>query len=128
MENAVNIIGQIAVILASVIHVMFFVMESMLFARRPVQEAFRVAPDDLKAVRPWAFNLGFYNLFLAIGAFAGAVALHSGSPEAGRALIALSCGSMLAAAVVLLATNRRMLRAASLQGLAPLLALIFLLA
>jgi putative membrane protein len=56
------------------------------------------------------------------------IALHSGAPEAGRALVALSCGSMLAAALVLVATNRRMLRSASIQGLAPLLALIFLIA
>ena len=45
---------------------------------------------------------------------------------AGKALVGAACGSMLAAALVLLATNRRMLRAAAVQGLAPLIALVSL--
>ena len=120
-----NVVGQIAALIAGLIHLMIFGMETVFFSRI-AQPTFGVAPGDLPAVRPWALNQGFYNLFLAVGDLVGLVLLHAGSPEAGRALIALSCGSMLAAAVVLLATNRRMLRAASIQGLAPLLALIFL--
>jgi len=122
----VNIIGQIAVLIASLIHIMIFVMESVLFSRKSVRATFGVTEADLPAVRQWAFNQGFYNLFLAIGGLAGLIALHADAPGAGRALIALACGSMLAAALVLLATNRRMIRAASIQGLAPLIALIFL--
>jgi putative membrane protein len=129
METAeMNIVGQVAALVASLIHVMIFVMESVLFTRKPVHATFGVAEGDLAAARPWAFNQGFYNLFLAIGGIAGLITLHAGPPAAGRALIALACGSMLAAALVLLATNRRMLRAASIQGLAPLIALAFLVA
>lgn len=129
METArVNIVSQLAVVVASLIHVMIFVMESVLFSRASIHRGtFGVAPDDLPAVRPWAFNQGFYNLFLAVGGIAGLIAVHAGSPDAGRALVALACGSMLAAAAVLLGTNRKMLRPAAIQGLAPLLALIFLL-
>jgi putative membrane protein len=129
METAdVNIVGQMAALLACLIHIVIFAMESILFTRPPVRATFGVAEGDLPAVRPWALNQGFYNLFLAIGGIAGLIALHAGAPEAGRALIALACGSMLAAALVLLATNPRMLRAASIQGLAPLIALILLVA
>ena len=129
METAgMNVAGQIAVLLASLIHVIIFVMESILFTRAPVRATFGVASADLPTVRPWAFNQGFYNLFLALGGLAGLVVLHAGPADAGRALIALSCGSMLAAAVVLLASNRRMVRAAAVQGLAPLVALVLLVA
>jgi putative membrane protein len=129
METArVNIVSQLAVLVASLIHVMIFVMESVLFTRASIHKGtFGVAGEDLPAVRQWAFNQGFYNLFLALGGVAGLIALHAGSPDAGRALVALSCGSMLAAAAVLLATNRKMVRAAAIQGLAPLIALVFLL-
>lgn len=123
-----NIVSQLAVLVASLIHVMIFVMESVLFTRASIHKGtFGVAGEDLPAVRQWAFNQGFYNLFLALGGVAGLIALHAGSPDAGRALVALSCGSMLAAAAVLLATNRKMVRPAAIQGLAPLIALVFLL-
>ena len=120
-----NVVGQIAALIAGLVHLMIFGMETVFFSRT-AQPTFGVAPGDLPAVRPWALNQGFYNLFLAVGAVVGLVLLHAGSPDAGHALIALSCGSMLAAALVLLATNRRMLRAASIQGVAPLLALILI--
>ena len=123
-----NLVGQLAALIAGLVHVMIFGLESILFPRAAVHATFGVKAGDLQAVRPWALNQGFYNLFLAVGALAGLILLHSGSPEAGRALVVLSCGSMLAAAVVLLTTNRRMLRAATVQGLAPLLALVFLFA
>ena len=129
METAqVNIVSQLAVLVASLIHIMIFVMESVLFSRAQIHRGtFGVASGDLPAVRPWAFNQGFYNLFLAVGGLAGLIAVQAGSPDAGRALVVLSAGSMLGAAAVLLATNRKMLRAAAIQGLAPLVALVFLL-
>jgi putative membrane protein len=129
METArVNIVSQIAVLVAGLIHIMIFVLESVLFSRAQIHAGtFGVARDDLPAVRPWAFNQGFYNLFLAVGGVAGLIAVQAGSPDAGRALVVLACGSMLGAAAVLLATNRKMLRAAAIQGLAPLIALAFLL-
>jgi putative membrane protein len=119
-----NAVAQIAALAAGLIHVMIFVMESIAFRRPPVHRTFGVAPGDLDAVRPWAFNQGFYNLFLAAGALGGPVAHWSGATAEGRTLVLFACGSMLAAAVVLLATNRRMVRGAAIQGVAPLIALV----
>jgi putative membrane protein len=121
-----NAAGQVFAVIAALIHVYIFVLESVLFARPSARGTFGVTEEELPAVRPWAFNQGFYNLFLAIVAVAGVIVLHASSEPAGRALIAAACGSMLAAALVLLATNRRMLRAAAVQGLAPLIALVLL--
>jgi putative membrane protein len=121
-----NSVGQVAALIAALIHVAIFAMESLFFARPAVRARFLVEAGDLPAVRPWAFNQGFYNLFLAIGCLVGLVLLHTGPASAGRALVALACGSMLGAALVLLGTNRRMARAAAIQGLLPLVALILL--
>jgi putative membrane protein len=121
-----NPVGQVAASLAALIHVYIFVLEAVLFTRPAGHQTFGVPESDLPAVRPWAFNQGFYNLFLAVIAAVGVTLLHTGAEPAGRALVAASCGSMIAAAVVLLATNRRMIRAAAVQGLAPLVAIVLL--
>jgi putative membrane protein len=121
-----NAAGQVAALIAALIHVYIFVLESVLFPRPSARKNFGVTEAELPAVRPWAFNQGFYNLFLAIIAAVGLILLHTDQDAAGRALVAAACGSMLAASLVLLATNRRMIRAATVQGLAPLIALILL--
>ncbi len=115
----VSLVGQLFAGLAGLIHVLIFAMESVLFRRPAVYRRFLVKPADLDAVHAFAFNQGFYNLFLAIGTFVGLIL----GGDAGTALVALCTGSMLAAALVLIATDRRMLRAALLQGVPPLLAL-----
>jgi putative membrane protein len=119
----VNAIAQVAALIAALIHVAIFAMESLLFTRPSVRGRFHVGASDVAAVRPWAFNQGFYNLFLAVGTIAGLVLRHRPS---GTALVALTCASMLGAALVLIATDRRMARGALLQGLMPLIALLFL--
>jgi putative membrane protein len=121
-----NPVGQVFAGLAALIHVYIFVLESVLFTRPAGYKTFGVAESEVPAVRPWAFNQGFYNLFLALIAAIGLIVLNTGSEPGGRALVAAACGSMIAAAVVLLATNRRMLRAAAVQGLAPLVAIVLL--
>ncbi|WP_456847304.1 DUF1304 domain-containing protein [Cellulomonas sp. P5_C6] len=112
-------------VLAALLHVLFFVYESVLFERPSVHARFQTRTQDVPAVKPWAYNQGFYNLFLAIGAIVGAVLALAGQETVGLALILLACGSMLAAALVLVTTNRSMARAAATQGAFPLLAVVF---
>jgi len=119
----VSLVGQLFAGLAGALHVLIYVMESVLFTRPQIYRRFLLSTQaEVDAVRPWAFNQGFYNLFLAIGVFVG-LALGG---DAGTALVAFSTASMLAAALVLVATDRRMLRAAAVQGVPPLLALALL--
>ena len=73
-----------------------------------------------------AYNQGFYNLFLAIITIVG-VAMIGSQKVAGSSLALAGTGSMLAAAVVLVAHDRSMLRAAMTQGTIPALAVLFLL-
>lgn len=116
-------VGQLFAGLAAVLHVLIFVMESVLFTRPQVYRRFLLSTQaEVDAIRPWAFNQGYYNLFLAIGVFVG---LGLGG-DAGTALVAFGTASMLGAALILIATDRRMLRAAAVQGVPPLLALALL--
>jgi putative membrane protein len=126
MEDArMTIIGQIAALLAAVVHVLIFTLESVVFARSGHRN-FKVAAADVPVVRPWALNQGFYNLFLAVGTIVGLILLHTGHRAAGLGMVGLTCASMVAAALVLLATDRSMLRGVLIQGVLPLIALIFI--
>ena len=119
-----NLVAQIFAIIAVLFHVMAFAMESLLFHREKVQVLFLGRPEPSATVRLWAFNQGFYNLFLAAGPVAGLVAYHSGHPGAGRALVIYGCAFMAACGVVLFASDRRMWRGMIGQSGPPLVALI----
>lgn len=116
--------------LAAALHVYIFTMESLTWTQPATWKRFGVASQsDAETTRPMAFNQGFYNLFLAVGAFAGTgfVALApEGSTQAavGWTLIFSSCGSMLLAALVLAGMGKKYLRAAATQGTLPLLAVV----
>ncbi|MFN3922777.1 MAG: DUF1304 domain-containing protein [Pseudarthrobacter sp.] len=117
-------------LLAGALHVYIFTMESVTWTRPATWKRFGVATQaDAETTRPLAYNQGFYNLFLAVGAFVGAgfVALAPEDPvlaTAGWTLVFSCCGSMLLAALVLALTGRKYLRAAATQGATPLLAVV----
>ena len=113
-------------VLAALLHVYIFTMESLTWTRPATWKRFGVASQaDAETTKPLAFNQGFYNLFLAAGALAGVAAVLSGYPAVGWTLIAGSCGSMFLASVVLALSGRKYLRAAATQGTTPLLAVVF---
>ena len=122
-----NPVAQAAALVAAAIHVLFFVMESILFTRPAIRSRFLVgSAADAKLIQPMAFNQGFYNLFLAIGAVAGVVAADTGHATVGRTLVGFACACMGLAGVVLVVTDRRFLRAALVQAVPPLVALVAL--
>jgi len=110
--------------LAALLHVMFFVMESVLFTRPAVHARFGTRSQDVEAATPWAFNQGFYNLFLAVGTLVGVVLAAADEATTGLALILFGCGSMVAAALVLVIPQPQMARAAAIQGTLPALAVV----
>lgn len=120
-----NLTSQVFAFLAAALHVFIFCMESLWFMRPAVHKRFGAATTaDAEARRLFAFNQGFYNLFLAIGIFVGLVLLHvGGNVTIGRTLVLFSCACMVGAGVVLFfSAGRRMLRAAVIQAAFPLLA------
>lgn len=114
----------IAGILAGVIHVMIFCMESLWWTTPKVRARFRQRPEQAEATKLFAFNQGFYNLFLGLGVFAGLTLVLAGHPVSGLTLATWSCLSMLGAAIVLAASAPQMQRGALIQGTAPLLFLL----
>lgn len=88
-------------VIAGLAHVGAFVAESLLFHRPGVQRLMIGRVDPAPGVRLWAFNQGFYNLFLALGAFAGVVMWAAfDETTAGRTLIVFCCAAMALAASV----------------------------
>ena len=131
------IVSLVAASLAALLHVYVFVMESLLWTTPRVRATFGVT-DDVQAehTRPLAFNQGFYNLFLAIVTAVGVVLVITtaggagdvtDASSAGLALLVAGTGSMLAAALVLVLSDRTKARAAATQGLFPLVTLVALL-
>ena len=115
----------LAAIAAGLVHVYIFCMESLWWTTPDVRRRFRQTPEQAESSRLLAFNQGFYNLFLALGIFAGYALLHLGHPVAALTLVTWSCLSMVAAAVVLASSAPRMWRGALIQGAAPLVYLVF---
>ncbi len=120
--------GSVFAAVAAAIHVMIWLLESVFWMRPSTRRTFGVrSAEDAETLRPMAYNQGFYNLFLALGVAVGLVLLWAdGSNTAGQVLAIFSCLSMVLAALVLITSNRRMLRAALIQGAAPLVAVALL--
>ena len=120
------IVALVAAALAALLHVYIFVMESVLWTTPRVRAAFGITSDaQAEHTKPLAYNQGFYNLFLAIGAILGVVLVLAGNGATGWTLVVFSTASMLGAAVVLAGTGRRYLNSAFVQGSLPLITLLF---
>ncbi|MFI5261894.1 MAG: DUF1304 domain-containing protein [Candidatus Limnocylindrales bacterium] len=118
------IVAVAAALLAAAIHVWFFALESVLFARPSVWARFGLrSAEAAEAVRPMALNQGFYNLFLAGGIVIGLILVADGNQPAGEAIVLFACACMAGAGVVLAATNRGLAAAAALQAVPPLIAI-----
>jgi putative membrane protein len=122
------VLATVVVTLAAALHIAIFFMESVAWTRPTVWKRFGVASQQAAdTVRPMAYNQGFYNLFLAIGAVIGLILYGIGQHAAGLALIIFTTACMIGAAVVLVTTGRGYVRPAIIQGILPLIGLALLL-
>lgn len=112
--------------LAALLHVGFFVMESILFQKPGGHKLFKMNENDHRAVKVWAFNQGFYNLFLALGTFLGLYFVMTKQVMLAGVLTGFCGLSMIGAGIVLWFSAPHMRRGAVLQILPPLLGFIFL--
>ncbi|ADG97535.1 protein of unknown function DUF1304 [Segniliparus rotundus DSM 44985] len=107
--------------LAALLHIVIFLMESVLWTKPAVYRRFGLqSAEQAAATKSLAYNQGFYNLFLAIGIFVG-IAIGGESGEA-LTLFALSC--IVAAALVLVSAGLSYLRAAATQATFAVIALV----
>jgi len=129
--NVLHIIGLVAAVLAAALHMLIFWMESIAWEGPLARKTFGGTPEEARPHAFYAYNQGFYNLFLAVEALGGAalMALSSGAwHTAGSALALYGTGSMLAAALVLALKSPAHRPAAVKQGAFPLIAIVFLVA
>jgi putative membrane protein len=113
--------------IAAMVHVYIFGLESLAWTAPRTRAVFGTTPETAEVTAPMAYNQGFYNLFLAVVTVIGIVVSATGSEDVGAALMYAGCGSMLAAALVLVTSDRSKARPALGQGAAPALAVVVLL-
>lgn len=113
--------------LATLLHVYIFVIESLTWTSPRTRATFGTTEAEAETTKLLAFNQGFYNLFLAVVTGAGITAVALGHIGIGASLVFAGVGSMAAAAVVLVASDRDKARAAATQGTFPAIAIVLLL-
>ena len=109
--------------LAGLLHVYFFVLESVVFRTRG-RKVFGVPEADVETVAFSMYNQGFYNLFLGLGVLVGVIGSWRGWDPQGSTLVVYGCLFMIGAAIVLVIARPAMARGAAIQGILPLLALV----
>jgi putative membrane protein len=112
--------------IAAALHVFIWTMESITWKQPATWKRFGLASQaEADTTAPMAYNQGYYNLFLAVITVIGIVlVVVADRHDAGWALVIAACGSMAAAALVLLSTGAGYARAAATQGTVPALAVL----
>jgi putative membrane protein len=84
------------------------------------QGVFAIPSVDVPPVRLWAFNIGFYNLFIAGGLIAGVIIWINGNESVGRAYVIYLCLFAFLAGIALFASDRLALsRPREWRGVGP---------
>ena len=126
------LIAQMFAVIAAILHIWFFVLESLLWRRPSTWRRFWVAnQEDADTIAPMARNQGFTNLFLALGVLFGVLMaypegnfIHLGDGGTGEAIALFGCLVMVGAGIVLVLGDRRFLPAALIQAVPPALAIL----
>lgn len=128
MSNAFLIIGSVFLGLAALIHLYIFFLESVVWSKPSTWKNFGLKSQaEADTVKPMAYNQGFYNVFLGIGVGVGLILLATSTlSQAGLALAIFAGASMVLASVVLITSSPKLARSAAIQGVAPLLGIVFL--
>jgi len=79
--------GMVFAVLAAALHVLIFYMESIAWEGALARKTFGGTPEEVRPHAFYAFNQGFYNLFLALQAIIGVVLAALGYAAIGAALI-----------------------------------------
>ncbi|MGV9451488.1 DUF1304 domain-containing protein [Streptomyces sp. NPDC003635] len=119
-----NVITQIFVLAAALIHLAVGVLERFFYDRPAVREFLTTSTADAPEVTLWRSGVAVYNLLLGAGLIAGFVALHTGDTTVGRTLIVYLCAFLIVSAAVFALSFPRLWKGALGQGLAPAVALL----
>jgi uncharacterized membrane protein len=98
-----NMVSQVFAVLAVVVYVGVFPVESFLLRRKPwAQKFLSTPPENVPAVMMWAIPTGYRNLVVALGVVAGLVAVHIGELVVGYTLVVYCCLNMVLTAPTML--------------------------
>jgi putative membrane protein len=121
------VVGLVFAAFAALIHVYIFVLESIGWTGETARRTFGIESRDVAEVtKPLAFNQGFYNLFLSLATAIGIIAFAAGATTVGATLVFTGAGSMVAAGLVLLLSDRSKASAALKQLVPPAIGIISL--
>jgi putative membrane protein len=127
MSAALLIVGSVFIFLAAVLHLYIFFLESVLWTKPRTWKTFGIpSQEHADIIQPMAFNQGFYNVFLALGAGVGLATIGINF-WFGVALMLFASLSMFFAGVVLFFSTKTSKRSALLQGLPPLVGVVLVL-
>lgn len=112
--------------MTAAIHVLFFKIESIDFMEPRILERFQLDQNSAEIVRTWAFNQGFYNLFLAFGLFYALFQINFRKKESAILLASFILITIFCAGGVLLASAPQKWSASLMQSMPALIGLIFL--
>jgi putative membrane protein len=102
-----TVVVLIFALVTAAVHLLAFAWETVLFQRPGVhQGVFAIPAADVPPVRLWAFNVGFYNLFIACGLVGGIIVWMTGSEAVGRALVIYLCLFAFLAGIALFVSDR----------------------
>ncbi|MGZ3649711.1 MAG: DUF1304 domain-containing protein [Bdellovibrionota bacterium] len=106
--------------LIALVHVYIFFLEAIAWGRPRTNKLFRVSEADAGTMRKFAFNQGFYNLFLALAVVAGLALRVWQHDVQGNTLLDYAALSVFAAGFVLFASDTSLKRPALIQALPAL--------
>lgn len=113
-------IASIFAAIIGIIHVYTFYLESLAWGKPATNKLFKVNAAEAAANKAFAFNQGFYNLFLAIAISLGLILQAREHFVEGTILIDYAAASVFGAGLVLLASGKSRLRPAMIQALPAL--------
>jgi putative membrane protein len=90
-----NAVSQIFAVLAAVIYIVVFPLESFLMHRPGAQKFLSTPPQNVPAVMMWAIPTGLRNLVSGLGLLAGLVAVELGHVVVGHTLVVYCCLNMV---------------------------------
>ncbi len=122
--NKKQLITIISIGITAALHILFFYTESINFMDPATLEKFGLSPEQGLVVKLWAFNLGFYNLFLAFGLLFSIYLVYKGLIKEGKLLATYLLLFIVGAGIVLYISEPGLLRIALTQALPALISLI----
>jgi putative membrane protein len=90
-----NAVSQVFAVIAAVIYIAVFPLESFLMHRPGAQKFLSTPPQNVPAVMMWAIPTGFRNLVIGLGVLAGVVAANMGHVVVGYTLVIYCCVNMV---------------------------------